>query len=223
MCVCVSILPLAELILIWNLGCCSLFNTRIHAIYFSTNSCWMVVNNRSAVLFCDNVFYLSLSFNALNVCWRCCCWLVCVPIPTINILYLSSGSRVCARLVYGEPNKFKKMRISFWFPLICLFTAFRSFFSAFSFFSSVCALEYALLLVQADKHCLPAWCLSILLLLSHTNSLIVVLLNWIYRFYSRFHHIYWWNFWQRTEMQTQKTNHPRLISLVLWRCLLLHP
>lgn len=124
---------------------------------------------------------------------------------------------VCARLVYGAPNKFKKYESSFgfrWFVYSPLF----AFFLLFFLFSSVCALEYVLLLLQADKHCMPA-CLAVDFPLPHLlHAFPLFVVYWIgfivctLVFITSTGEI----FGKRTKMQTQKTNHPRLISLL--RC-----
>lgn len=117
---------------------------------------------------------------------------------------------VCARLVYGAPNKFKKYESSFGFRWFVYSPLFASFSLVFVRSSTYCDF-----FKRTNTACLPA--LLVDFPSSSSSALFLfqlyIELNWIYRLYSRFHHIHWWNFWQRTKVQTQKTNHPRLISL----------
>lgn len=216
-CACIWVLSclFPELISIWNLGCCSLQYTRIRNIFsptlvgcLSTVGCSFFCDEYSICRFRLALWLFVVSFRPDSFDCRCFA-------HSYNQHFVLIIGSVCARLVYGAPNKFKKYESSFgfrWFVYSPLF-AFFSFSPVF-----VRSRTYCDFFKRTNTVCLPACfaCRFSLLLLLRTLSLPVVYwieLNWIYRLYSRFHHIHWWNFWQRTKVQTQKTNHPRLISL----------
>lgn len=97
----------------------------------------------------------------------------------------------------ARPNKFK-MRIFFWFPLICLFTAFL-----FSFSASAAAP------IHSNRYCATDF--SPFLLQTGENVFCCCCYLFIYFFVSIFNTSMDF-FSARTNIQTENTNHPRLFA-----------